>query len=157
MRALFLILLPFGAEAACPQETFLSCPVGNGDYLEVCITGDQFSYSYGPEGMPDLSLTVPMAAGTVTPWSGIGSSIWSSVGFPNGGFTYEAWASIDKNPQAPNPSGGVNVLKGEELIAERTCQQGTASTPAFVLEDAMAAQGFCWDFDARVWVTGSCG
>lgn len=157
MRALFLILLPLPAMAQCPQQTFVSCPVGGGDWLEVCIGGGGFTYAFGPRQAPELALAVPMAAGTVTPWPGVGSAIWSSVGFPNGGYTYEVWSSVDRNPDAPNPQGGVNVLRGDDLLAQFTCEPGTVSTPAFTLEDAMAGAGFCWDLETRAWLQGQCG
>jgi len=157
MRAILIALLPLGAQAACPQETYISCPLEGGKYLEVCISGSRFTYDFGSQGAPDLSLAVAMAAGTVTPWPGFGRSIWASVGFPNDDFTYEVWASVDRDPEAIDPSGGVNVLRGEEMIAQFTCRPGTVTAPAFVLEDAMAAQGFCWDFSTRTWAEGACG
>lgn len=157
MRLLVLALLPFPAMAECRQETFLSCPVGGNDWLEVCIGGDSFSYAFGPAGAPELQLTAPMAAGPVTPWPGVGSAIWSAVVFQNGGYAYEVWSSIDRNPDHENPQGGVNVLRGEAMLAQFTCLAGTVTTPAFTLEDAMAEAGYCWNLDTRVWDTGTCG
>lgn len=157
MRVLFLVLLPLPAMADCPAQTFVSCPVGGNDRLEVCISGDTFTYAFGPAGRPELSLSVPMSAGTVAPWPGVGSAIWSSVSFHNGGYTYEVWASVDRNPDDANPQGGVNVLQGDAMLAQRTCQPGTVDTPAFMLEDQMADAGYCWNLDARVWVQGKCG
>jgi hypothetical protein len=154
--AVLVALIPLGARAACPAETYLSCPVEDGRVLEVCITGQDFTYSFGPPGAPELALSVSMAAGTVVPWPGVGSAIWSSILFPNNEHVYEVWNSVDRNPDAPNPSGGVNVLKGEDMVAQLTCKPGTVTTPAFALEDAMASQGFCWDFDARRWTDKSC-
>lgn len=156
MRALFLALLPLPAMAACPQDTFLSCPVDGGEWLQVCINADSFTYAFGPRDRPDLSLTVPMSAGTVAPWPGVGSAIWSSVGFTNGGYTYEVWASVDRNPDDANPQGGVNVLLGDSLLAQRSCAPGSVTTPAFMLEDAMAAAGWCWNLDARRWGRAPC-
>lgn len=157
MRLLVLALLPFPAMAECRQQTFLSCPVGGNDRLEVCIGDDSFSYAFGPANAPDLRLSVAMAEGTVTPWPGVGSAIWSSVSFANGGYVYEVWSSVDRNPDAPNPQGGVNVLQGDALLAQRTCLPGTVTTPAFFLEDAMAEAGFCWNLDTRAWSRGTCG
>jgi hypothetical protein len=159
MRALCLsivALLPLPAWATCPQDTFLSCPVDGTNRLEVCIGNGAFTYAFGPAGRPDLSLSEPMAAGTVAPWPGVGSAIWSSVSFRNGAYTYEVWASVDRNPDDANPQGGVNVLQGESMIAQRTCLPGTVTAPAFMLEDAMAAAGYCWNLDARVWGRAPC-
>lgn len=157
MRALFLFLLPLPAMAACPEQAFVSCPVGGGNVLEVCIGADSFSYTFGTEGAPELALSVPMSAGTVTPWPGVGGAIWSSVAFENAGHTYEVWSSVSRDPENIDIQGGVNVMRGETLLAQRTCLPGTAESPAFMLEDAMAAAGYCWDFDARTWGPGPCG
>ena len=155
--AVALCAMPMVAQAECKGETLLSCPVGNGDYLEVCITQGAFSYAFGPLGAPELQLSVSMAAGTVTPWPGIGRAIWATVGFPNDGFVYEVWTSVERNPDAPAHSGGVNVLQGDNIIAEKSCIGGDLA-PAFTLEDAMAANGFCWDFNAQTWrEDGACG
>ena len=142
--------------AACPEETYLSCPTDRGDYLEVCIGSDAFTYAYGPKGAPELSLSVPMSAGTVTPWPGVGRAIWSAVGFPNAGYTYEVWNSVDRDPDNINPMGGVNVLQGDAMIAQIVCLPGTVTAAAFTLEDAMAGAGYCWDFDSRTWSRGAC-
>lgn len=157
IRAVALGLVPLPALAACPQETYLACPVGEGRYLEVCIGANAFTYAFGPLGKPELTLSVSMAAGTVTPWPGIGRAIWSSVGFPNEGYTYEAWSSVDRDPDNVNPQGGVNVLQGDAMLAQFTCLPGTVDSPAFVLEDAMAAAGYCWNYDQRAWSRGNCG
>lgn len=157
MRLLVLAVLPLPAMADCRQQTFLSCPVGGNDRLEVCIDTGSFSYAFGPTGAPELRLSVPMAIGPVTPWPGVGSAVWSAVSFTNGGYTYEVWSSVDRNPDAANPQGGVNVLRGEAMLAQFTCLPGTVSAPAFVLEDAMAAAGYCWNFEVRAWNMGKCG
>lgn len=156
-RALALCLLPLPAMADCPGQTFLSCPVDGGRWLEVCIGADAFTYAFGPRSAPDLALSVPMAAGTVAPWPGVGSAIWSSVGFPNAGYVYEVWSSVDRNPDNANPQGGVNVMQGDTMLAQITCQPGTVTSPAFMLEDAMAAAGWCRNLDAQRWQRGGCG
>lgn len=152
--ACLLTVLPFAAQAACESETYLSCPTTDGRQIEACIGADSFSYRFGKPGDWELELSVPMEAGTVTPWSGIGGSIWSSVGFPNGDYLYEVWASVDRNDETANPAGGVNVLKGEDTIATLDCAPGTANGAAFVLEDAMAARGYCYDLTDFVWRKG---
>ena len=156
-RALVLCLLPLPALADCPGQTFVSCPVDGGRWLEVCIGAEDFSYAFGPRSAPELRLSVPMAAGTVTPWSGVGRAIWSAVGFPNAGHVYEVWASVDRLTENPVPEAGVNVLRGDDLLAQIECQPGTAPGAVFVLEDAMAAAGWCWNLDARRWQRGGCG
>ncbi len=157
-RALILSLLPVPALADCPGETFVSCPVDRGRWLEVCIGAEEFTYAFGPRDAPELRLSVPMSAGTVTPWPGVGRAIWASVGFPNAGHVYEVWSSVERDPDNPNPSAGVNVLRGEDLLARIACQPGTAPGTAFVLEDAMAGAGWCWNPNAEPqrWQRGGC-
>jgi hypothetical protein len=144
------IVLAGPAFAACPGETYLDCPVGKGRQLEVCVVGQAFTYRFGPVGRPELSLTVPMRDGTVTPWPGVGSAIWSSVRFPNADVEYEAWVSVERDPDG-SASGGVTVLRGEETLVALECLPGSVTTPAFVLEDAMAAGGYCWDLQDFIW------
>jgi hypothetical protein len=61
---------------------------------------------------------------------------------------------VDRNDETAAPEGGVIVLKGEDTIATLECQPGTATSPAFVLEDAMAARGYCYDLTDFVWRKG---
>lgn len=147
------LFLPLAAHAACDGETYLDCTVENGRQLQVCIGADAFTYRFGPAEAPELELSVPIAEGTATPWPGVGGAIWSYIGFPVDGHVYEVWTSIDRNDadDAPPPSGGVNVLKGDETVAALTCQSGTVS-PAFTLEDALDARGWCWNYDSLEWL-----
>jgi len=156
IAAILTALLPVTADAACKGATFLFCPVGNGDQLEVCITDGAFTYAFGPQGAPELQLSVPMAAGTVTPWPGIGRAIWSSVTFTNGGYAYEAWSSVERSPDGGPAEGGVTVMRGQQTLATLTCLPGTVTSAAFVLEDAMASANYCWDFDNLRWLPGTC-
>ncbi|MCX7643989.1 MAG: hypothetical protein N2Z62_01680 [Rhodobacteraceae bacterium] len=137
---------------ACGKgEVVLSCAVDGGRRLEVCALADRFTYRFGPPGAPELALEVPMSAGTVTPWPGVGRAISSSVGFPVDGYLYEVWTSVERAPVAAEPWGGVVVSRGAAEVARRDCLPGTVEGPAFVLEDAMAAAGWCWDRSALLW------
>jgi hypothetical protein len=149
-------LFPAAVHAACVGETYLDCPTDDGRRIEACIGTDDFTYRFGKPESWELQLSVPMSAGTVTPWPGVGGSIWSSVGFPNAGYIYEVWSSVDRNPDDINPSGGVIVLKGEEIVGRLECASGTVTTPAFVLEDAMAIRGWCYDLTDFIWQKGGC-
>ena len=68
-------------------------------------------------------------------------------------------APVDRVPENPDPSAGVNVLRGAGLLARIACQPSTANTPAFVLDDAMAAAGECWNLKPQPqrWQRGGCG
>lgn len=151
------IIATSSAYAACTAETLISCPIGSGKHLEVCIEPEgaegeaQFTYTFGPKNRPELNLAVPMSAGTVTPWSGVGGAIWSTVSFPSKGFEYEVWHSFDRSDEEEaDLQGGVTVRRGEALIAELSCNGGEIA-PMFTLEDSMEQAGFCWNSDESKW------
>lgn len=160
---LALLACPAAVHAACGTETFVACDVGNGKTLEVCIepgdfAGDGgFTYSFGPAGAPELTLSARMAEFPVRPWPGIGRAIWSAVEFHNAGITYSVWHSFDRLTENAAMEGGVDVLRGEELLASFACRPGGTIAPAFALEDAMAGAGFCWNATTHAWQRGGCG
>lgn len=164
MRRLVLLALLAPASPAfadCVGTTFLSCDVGRGRHLEVCIEpgARAFAYAFGPAGAPELTLREDFAAGTARPWNGVGRSIWASVGFRNAGHVYEAWHSLDRLDPEAVPEGGVNVLKGDAVLARLQCRPGpeTVIAPIFSVEDAMQAAGFCRDREAESWRRDGCG
>ena len=168
MRRLVLLALLAPASPAfadCAGTTFLSCDVGRGRHLEVCIEpgARAFAYAFGPAGAPELTLREDFSAGTARPWNGVGRSIWASVGFRNAGYVYEAWHSLDRLDPEAVPEGGVNVLKGEATVATLLCRPGpgpgpdTVIAPVFAIEDAMQAAGFCRDREAGTWRRDGCG
>ncbi|MDF2232296.1 hypothetical protein P2H44_06980 [Albimonas sp. CAU 1670] len=156
-----LLAVPAAAAADCAGETFLSCAIDAERRLEVCIDADaeRFRYAFGPADAPELTLEEPFSAGTVTPWNGVGRAIWESVAFRNGAYVYEAWHALDRLTEDPALEGGVDVLKGETLVASLTCRPGPDATlaPIFALEDAMHAAGYCRDREANAWRREGCG
>jgi len=147
------------AAAGCEGAVILSCPVaGSEKYLDVCAGPGGFSYVFGPDGAPEIALVAPYESGPVTPWSGVGRSIWSSVRFLNAGYAYEAWLSVDRLSEEQALEGGVMVLAmpAEEVIAEVTCRPGEVAGDLFGLEDAMAQAGYCWDLEVFAWRAGGC-
>lgn len=156
MISMAIALAATASHAACPGETLLSCTVGNGKHLEVCIEPEgpegegQFTYAFGLKNRPEMSLSIPMSEGTVTPWSGIGGAIWGSVRFPNKGFEYEVWHSFDRSDEDSDLRGGVTVRRGDTQIAELVCNGGEIA-PMFTLEDSMEAAGYCWDANQSQW------
>lgn len=165
LTALALLGLPHAALAECGGVVLISCETGNGRHLEVCIEpGDfqgngAFTYAFGSKGQPDLTLRETFAAGTATPWSGVGRAIWESIAFRNDGHVYEAWHSVDRLTQDPTLEAGVNVLRGDDLLASLTCESGpgTVIAPLFTIHDAMAEAGFCRDLTRHEWRRGGCG
>jgi hypothetical protein len=156
MRALLLALfLPTAAIADCINETeVFSCQIGN-KTLEICHWKGALIYSFGPANAPDLTIAEPLETVAFTPWPGVGSAIWENVAFHNQGYTYEVWTAVERNPEDTRPlQGGVNVLKGEELQAQLTCDNGTASQSLDAIYELKTAIGQCWDFDQDRWITG---
>lgn len=74
MRAVLFwitLLSPLPAMADCPGEVVLGCMIGE-KTLEICADASVMSYSFGPKGAPELSITAPMSSGPVQPWPGWG-------------------------------------------------------------------------------------
>lgn len=165
LTALALLCLPHAVLADRNGEVLISCDTGNDRHLEVCIEpGDSqgngaFTYAFGRKGQPDLILREEFSAGTAMPWSGVGRAIWESVAFRNDGHVYEAWHSLDRLTEDAPLQAGVNVLRGEELLASLTCESGpgTVIAPLFTIHDAMAEAGFCRDLSRHEWRRGGCG
>jgi hypothetical protein len=158
MRAIvlaFALLAPTAAFAACPGETLLSCPTG-GKQLELCLNGDSLTYSFGPKGAPELTLTKKVRDVTYNPWPGVGSAIWDSVVFNNGEIAYEVWTSFERDPDNTLTEGGVNVLNGEELVATLTCAKGSVEKDLMRVWEAKEAAGQCWNFEKIVWQDAPC-
>lgn len=155
LATLCLALAPLPALADCPSAGAMvfSCQIGKKS-LTVCHMGDALIYSYGAWAKPDLTISEPLESVVYTPWPGIGSSIWETVAFQNQGYTYEVWTSIERDPDSTQPlQGGINVLKGEALQAQLTCDNGTASNPLDGIYGLKESIGQCWDFDSRSWQT----
>lgn len=158
MRALtlLLVLLAVPAQAACPNESeIFSCTI-KGKPLQLCHWRGAVIYNFGPVEKPELSLSQPLQSVDFTPWPGIGGTIWESVAFPNQGYSYEVWTSVERDPEATSGlEAGVNVLEGETLVAQLACDPGTPSQSLDVIYGLKESIGQCWDFDSRSW-TNSC-
>lgn len=154
MRTLIiaLLLFPSTSFAACPGQTILSCPIGK-KQLELCLNGPIATYSFGPKGRPELILSSPIATLDYTPWSGIGRSIWESVTFQNDGISYEVWAGVDRMAENAVYEGGVNVLKGDAVLAQLSCNAGSQVTDLDPVYQAKLAVGQCWNLETYQWDT----
>lgn len=136
--------------AACQGDEAFSCQIG-AKTLQVCYWKGMLTYSFGPEGKPELVLNEPLETVAFTPWPGIGSSFWETVAFRNDGHTYEVWTSIDRDPESSAPrEGGVRVMKGSETVAELDCNPGTASSME-TLYDLKSGIAQCWDMESQSW------
>lgn len=159
MRPFLLALLPClalasaaAAECAGGEQVF-ACQIGKKS-LELCRIGDDLTYAFGPPGSPDLTISESLTTVNFTPWPGVGSAIWENVVFVNEGFAYEVWTSQERNAEEDTPlEAGINVLNGEELVAELRCDEGTPSQALEGIWDLKESVGLCWEFDSQSWKT----
>lgn len=152
--AVLIALLPFPAAADCAGgEEVFTCQIGE-KHLEICHVGDDLTYAFGPQGNPDLRISESLTTVSFTPWPGVGSAIWESVAFVNDGYAYEVWTSQERNGEENTPlEGGINVLNGEDLVAELRCDADTASQPLEGVWDLKESVGLCWEFSSFSWKT----
>lgn len=153
--ALLLTLLPLPAAAGCANDSeVFSCTI-KGKPLQICHWKGALIYNCGPVAAPELSIAEPLETALYSPWPGVGSAIWESVAFPNKGYAYEVWTSVERDPEATTGlMGGVNVLQGDGLVAQLDCDPGTPSNSLDVIWDLKESIGQCWDFDSQSWQRG---
>lgn len=152
--AVLLALLPLPAAADCAGGAqVFTCQIGQ-KALELCHVGNDLTYAFGPPGAPDLALAESLLTVNFTPWPGVSSNIWETVIFVNDDHAYEVWTSVARDPEdTMGLQGGVNVLNGEEPVAELTCDQGTASQSLDGIWDLKESVGLCWEFSSFSWKT----
>lgn len=152
-----LCIFPATAFAGCASNmtTLVSCTAGNGDKaLDVCSDGTHVLYRFGTSGQtPNLELIRSILDVDVTPWSGVGSSIWESVTLHNGAFSYEAFSSVARSPEAPAISGGVDVFEDGSPVASVQCDAGSVQTNIDALFEMREAAGLCYDHSTFAWGT----
>lgn len=158
MRSLVLslaLLAPSAALAACPGEILLSCPIGK-KHLELCLTSQSLTYSFGPKGAPEITLTDAIREVAYSPWPGVGGTIFDSVTFTNRGTSYEVWTSLERNPDNAQTEAGINVIEGGQIIAELACAPGSVTSDLYPVFVAKEAAGQCWNREAQAWQDGGC-
>jgi hypothetical protein len=151
MRILLLTLLAaFPAHAACQGETALSCQIGK-KVLDVCLSGSDVTYAFGPNGKPELKLSVPTAKADYRPWNGIGRYMGDAMAFENDGITYEVWYSVDRLEDEHRLDAGINIVENGELVAQLTCDQGSIDQRLDIIYSAKEAVGQCWNYETQAW------
>jgi hypothetical protein len=160
--AIAILAFTTAAHAACgpPQEAFLTCQIeGGSKVLNVCYDDTTVTYTYGPEGAAELTLTEPISTIAYTPWPGVGRAIWEEVTFQNGTYSYTIHAGFDRmfgdETEADNPTphfGGVVVERDGALVVDLDCIRGTVDAPwGEGLYSAKEALGLVWNPVAREW------
>lgn len=151
------------AIAACDadQQTFVSCQIEDRNaQLAVCFDAETVTYSFGPAGNPELTLSEPVTTVAYTPWPGVGRAIWEEVTFQNGNYSYSAYGGFDRmfgdetEEDHPTPQfGGVVVRRDDAIVAELSCDPATVDFGwGEGLWDAKHAAGLTWDYGTHGWL-----
>ena len=161
--AAILTPLHAGAAIACDagQTRHFACTFSNGTKaVEICHDAARATYAFGPPAtLDDLRLSVPVTEVRLTPWPGIGRTIWEEVRFMTDGHGYTVYASIERHyPESDDgeitvtQSGGIIVSRGDTQLAHLTCDPGSVDFPwSHALFDAKEAQVQCYDRIERSW------
>jgi hypothetical protein len=147
------VLMGLTVPPAYAEETvLLACGFANGKSLSLTAHPEGVTYRFGRPGLvPELELNRPYAEVDVTPWSGVGGSIWEELSLTNGDVSYLLWGDFDRMTDDHDMSGGIIVLRGEEDVAHFDCLPETVSYTVFGFADAYEAAGYCWDSYAMIW------
>jgi hypothetical protein len=153
MRILLpLLFLATPSFADCQDESLVfSCKI-KAQTLEICHGKGALTYTFGPEGKPDLSIAEPLETVDFTPWPGMGRYIWEAVAFRNAGFTYEVWSSVERGADATTGrEAAVTVFEGDTEIARPVCDAGSITGSLDRIYDLKQSIGQCWDYKAKAW------
>ncbi len=138
-------------------DVVFNCTIG-GKQLSVTLEGDAATYSFGPKGAPEMTITAAPRDLNYLPWNGIGIEMPEAVQFGNDGTSYEVWYSvqkmIDENAPLPPTRGGVRVMKGDEMLADLVCDASPSLYDLERIYDAKEAAGQCYDWESQSWGTG---
>ncbi|MBO6884433.1 MAG: hypothetical protein JJ869_12760 [Marivita sp.] len=148
---LAITLLP--TLAAAIEGNFLSCTVG-AKQLSLSIQDYHITYSFGPDGKPELVLREPVATVNYTPWNGWGSTDVYYVTFYNHSYSYTVAASTNYE----NYRNGIHyydiniwVERDGKDLAILECNEQFAGDPLDHLRVAKAAIGQCWNREREQW------
>ncbi len=134
------------------DQPLFECTVLNGaKTLAVTVNPPFVYYSFGPEAAPEIVIEKTISDVGVTPWNGVGRSIFEEIEFLVGGHFYRVYHNFDRNDHVH--SGGVSVWRGDEELISIACDKGTTTVDGgvFGFLDLKQDAGFCWDFDALEW------
>ncbi|KAB6717810.1 MULTISPECIES: hypothetical protein [Roseobacteraceae] len=145
-----LCAMPFGAVAQA--EPLFQCTFANGKtvVLETDETG--VVYRFGRPGQtPELTLHRLYDQIDVTPWPGVGRSIWEDLSLHNGAVTYRLWGALDRMSEDHELSAGLIVEQGEDELARLECLPDSINYAVFSFSDAYEAAGYCWNYEGFIW------
>ncbi len=157
MKAQFLIcmscaVMALPSFAQAQDEPLFQCQFVSGKEVTLRTSAQGMSYVFGrPNAKPELFLLRKYDEIGVTPWNGVGGSIWEVIEFRNADVTYRIWGDFDRMTEAHEITGGIMVERGEEDLARLECLPGTVTYTPFSFSDAYEAAGYCWSFDDSQW------
>ncbi|MFN3210125.1 MAG: hypothetical protein ACE369_14190 [Roseovarius sp.] len=160
------LALPDAARAeGCfgPGTPLFHCTMNKGaTALDLCLQGTVVIYRFGPSGgAADLLQSHEATRVDMTPWPGVGRTIWEDTTLENEGFRYVVHRATDRMIAEDDPDysaaarGGVEVSKDGRVVSDRECDAGSVTVADFYpLYEAKEAAGQCWNRDTFSW--GAC-
>ncbi|MFK7940873.1 MAG: hypothetical protein AB8B82_15940 [Roseovarius sp.] len=160
--AAVLSLMPLSAFAqqgcfGAGQPLFHCTVKGGAKSLDICLQGTAAYYRFGPtSGSAELILAHHVRDIHLTPWNGVGSSIYEELEFWAGDVTYQVhFAQARIASETPELRGGVAVFKADQMLAELQCDAGSVQSRDFyALFEAKERAGQCYDHASFSW--GAC-
>jgi len=159
LATLALICAGTAGSAACfgPGTPMFTCTFNGGaKQVNVCLQAGVALYSYGPTGgAPELLMGRDVIGVDMTPWNGVGRTIWEEMTLYSGVFSYILSYAIDRAPNGAAPEGRLIVGRGDSEVAELVCDAGTVDIADFYpLFEAKEAAGQTWCAETFSWGAG---
>ncbi|MGH1578879.1 hypothetical protein [Planktotalea sp.] len=147
-----LLALSLGsiAQASCFDSgtPLFHCTFENGSKTaDVCLQGEVVVYSFGNTGQaPDMIAARREIGVEMTPWNGIGRSIYEDMTIYNNVYSYILSYEVDRNVESAPILGRLIVAEGDSEIADFACDKGSVTEanfyPLFEAKD-VAGQKYC--------------
>jgi len=139
----------------CPSANWtelFSCTVaGSNKKASVCAATDQVRYTFGNAGqIPKVRLQSKLTQ-TYVPWMGVGLYVNDDVSFSSGDMTYQVYSSLDRSPQNPSLTGGIDVIQSDKIIAALQCDKDSIYSSIPEASRLLEMTGLCWDKNGETW------
>lgn len=124
--------------------------------VRLCLQAGVVLYSFGKSGRTsDMVLGRAVEGVEMTPWNGVGRSIWEEVRIYNNIYSYILSYAIDRTGEMPVDARLI-VAEGEDAqLAELVCDAGSVSRSDFYpIYEAKEAAGQLYCADTYSWGVG---
>jgi hypothetical protein len=148
---LAITLLP--TLVAATEGAFLTCTVGS-KQLALSIQDETVTYSFGPQGKPELVIQEPVATVDYRPWNGIGRTNVYYVTFYNHNYSYTVVSSTNYENYRNNIhyyDARIWVERDDKVLVILKCNEQFAGDPLDPIPEAKFALGQCWSREAEQW------